>query len=465
MHSAQPATEPIWQSLSGRVLEGGYELGELLSAEPDGASFRVRVLGDRNLEALAHFRRGDASVLAQQAAIWDSARRLQRPNFDAPLSSGQTQLDTTQLIYVVTRKPDEVLEDILKSRALASDEAGEVLVSASRALELLLKNGMVHGCVCPGQIVAVSNSIQLTGACVRSVGAAPPFEFTPPRYVAPESEGQNLTPAADIWCLGASMYEALTQRPFDPGDRNASAALPPPFDEIVKRCVEPDPQNRADVAQVLALHGGEQPPAPARHSQAAPAQRSTGRRRAEEEKLPSKIWIYAAVALLIVIIVAWAAFTHTGKTSRAAGPIAPAPKMAAPATGSWVTKTLPADSADAKPSVTPPPTISSPKMPASPRIPPATDSAAANVNANIKGPVWRVVLFTYNREPDAEKKADAVNAKDPSLKAQVFTPNSSGGPYLVTIGGPSSRESAAQLRRKALRSGMPRDCYIQNYNR
>ena len=76
--------------------------------------------------------------------------------------------------------------------------------------------------------------------------------------------------------------------------------------------------------------------------------------------------------------------------------------------------------------------------------------------------MWRVVVFTYNHQGDAEKKAQSVNQKHPNLNASVFSP-AGNGPYLVTLGGAMTREEAQQLRRKALREGMPRDSYIQNY--
>ncbi len=81
----------------------------------------------------------------------------------------------------------------------------------------------------------------------------------------------------------------------------------------------------------------------------------------------------------------------------------------------------------------------------------------------MKGNVWRVVLFTYDRVQDAQNRAQAVNSKHPDLHADVFSPNGQAGPYLVTVGGRLSREDAARLRRKAVSLGMPHDSYIQNY--
>jgi hypothetical protein len=85
--------------------------------------------------------------------------------------------------------------------------------------------------------------------------------------------------------------------------------------------------------------------------------------------------------------------------------------------------------------------------------------------STVKGNVWRVILYTYNRLPDAEKMAKAINARHSGLHAEVFSPSGDGSPYLVTTAGQSSRDEALQTRRKAVGAGMARDAYIQNYSK
>jgi eukaryotic-like serine/threonine-protein kinase len=63
----------------------------------------------------------------------------------------------------------------------------------------------------------------------------------------------------------------------------------------------------------------------------------------------------------------------------------------------------------------------------------------------------------------AQSRANLINQKHPELQAQVFSPDGHGGLYLVTLGGGMQRDDAVSLRQKALRLGMPRDSYIQNY--
>jgi hypothetical protein len=88
--------------------------------------------------------------------------------------------------------------------------------------------------------------------------------------------------------------------------------------------------------------------------------------------------------------------------------------------------------------------------------PDVNDSAAAATGQ------WRVIAFTYNHEDQARAKSADLAKAHPRLQFGVFTPTGH-APYLVTIGGPMSREEAFALSGKAKREGLPRDVYAQNY--
>jgi hypothetical protein len=77
---------------------------------------------------------------------------------------------------------------------------------------------------------------------------------------------------------------------------------------------------------------------------------------------------------------------------------------------------------------------------------------------------WRVVAFTYNREAQARQKVEALAAKHPNLRPEVFTP-SGRAPYLVVVGGTMSRDQAFAFVRKGRAEGLPHDSYAQNYRR
>jgi TonB family protein len=65
------------------------------------------------------------------------------------------------------------------------------------------------------------------------------------------------SPAGDIWSLGITLVEALTQRPspggaIRQGDPAVPDTLPPPFLEIARQCVRLDPQRRWTVSDIAA---------------------------------------------------------------------------------------------------------------------------------------------------------------------------------------------------------------------
>jgi hypothetical protein len=69
------------------------------------------------------------------------------------------------------------------------------------------------------------------------------------------------------------------------------------------------------------------------------------------------------------------------------------------------------------------------------------------------------------RRKDAEHKVEQINAKFPGFVPEVFSPKGGGQPpYLVALGGRTTRAQAQTLQREALSKGMPRGTYIQNFS-
>src|SRR5206468_2054894 len=89
-----------------------------------------------------------------------------------------------------------------------------------------------------------------------------PLDLKKARYLAPESKGANVTPESDMWCLGATVFETLTQKTWAEGEREKADVLPEPFATIALRCLVAEPGERCRLAEVVALARGEIKPAP-----------------------------------------------------------------------------------------------------------------------------------------------------------------------------------------------------------
>jgi hypothetical protein len=443
MLSTESTNNLDWTSLQGTTLEGGYQLGDIMESDGRLATFRVRILGDYARKAFAKFYPAQAKVAQEQIALWERARALQHPNLCTPLGYGRVLVDGAEAIYVVLARADERLNRVIGERPLAPEEAREVLDVLVSALTYLHGQGLVHGCLSPEQVFAFGNSIKLSTMCARAIHTPGPIDLAPAKYIAPESQTANLTPAADVWCLGATLFEALTQRPYSPEKQGEVPQIQQPFAAVIQRCFRADPGTRPPLSELLKK---EPPPpvtavTPSKPIRSSVAEGDGHIGRARPDVAPQshfsirRSWIIAAIGLLVVALVIWAALPRH-RTRTAIGPAAKTAKTA------WPTQTL-GDTATSEP--------------ARKTVVPAPKEESSANPAN-----WRVILYTYAREQDAQQKAKALNEKHPGLDATVFSP-SRGKLYLVVAGGPMTRAEAAKSRQKAMRMGMPRDSYIQNY--
>src|SRR5208337_4083598 len=77
-------------------------------------------------------------------------------------------------------------------------------------------------------------------------------------YAAPEIVGGGgMSPASDVWSLGMTLIEALTQQPpvrqgTEPAELVLPETLPEPFFDIATHCLSGDPHRRWTVGEIAA---------------------------------------------------------------------------------------------------------------------------------------------------------------------------------------------------------------------
>ncbi|MBV8573361.1 MAG: protein kinase [Acidobacteriaceae bacterium] len=499
---------PAWKSLEGTVLEGGYELREILEAEENSASLRVRVLGDYSQNAFAKFFVAAGDVERDQIAIWETLRSLGDDKLNAPAGAGVVMVGDIAAEYVVLPVPDETLAGVLEERALTEDEAAQLMTSLVNSLEALHASGFVHGRLAPAEVVSTGAAIQVSTVWARRINTLPALNFAPGRYLAPESVEQNTTTAADVWCLGATLLEALKRTSYTINMEIAALQLSPGFERVIGRCLSADPHERCVLAEIPELYrrapqpaqpapispgvsgeksevagepkpvamaavaaaGDVRVPAPPIESPALPAaeagtephtagtydgpilvQPSRAAAESAATRGIPKSWLFGGIAVVLLLF----AFLIFGSGRHAVKQPAVTRGSTAPAAAStpqtdWPTRTLAPDK-----------TGKNERAAINKSVRPAPVQTRAD--GSVHGSVWRVVLYTYAREGDAQKKAQSLNDRHVHLGAEVFSPNG-GSPYLVVAGGKMTHDEAVRMRTNALRMGMPHDSYIQNYN-
>jgi TonB family protein len=115
----------------------------------------------------------------------------------------------------------------------------------------------------------------------------------PGPYDPPEGAAA-ISPAADVWSLGSTLVEALTQRPpvLDFGGRgepSLPATIPQPLLDIASHCLRRDPQLRWTVADIA---GRLQPKPPSRREQALPSPQSSS---------PNRRYVVPVLAVLLTL--------------------------------------------------------------------------------------------------------------------------------------------------------------------
>jgi eukaryotic-like serine/threonine-protein kinase len=483
----------LWNDYEGRTIADAYPLTKLV--RPEGRSACFLTTNGTGAPAIvrvieAHF---DESEILNR---WRVVSEIKQENLVALRKFGETQLDGTPLVYAVMEPTDMSLAELLENRTLTVDEAKQLATSVVAALQALHERGLVHEHIEPSNILAVGETVKLRSDCVREV-------TTDPELGAGTVAEQK---ARDAHAFAVVLLQALTGRrslqgsatllptPFDGIIRNGlsgkwglaemAAALGPvkpaevaaataktaqkpaaqpeskpvsvpvakleakPVSEVkapaeVKTAGNPVASGTktepASYAEAVASTPAARPVSPVqspdvRHRIVRPVETTDPRR--------MRLWIAGAVALVLLLFLVWR-LMRSAPSNGANAAAQPVTTLATP---------QPADN----------PAVATPAAPTVAAKPTSAVNTTNNVAPFGGRTQWRVVAYTFNHEEQAKQKAESLSKRDPSLNPEVFTPNGR-APYLVTVGGPMTREQADAFKKKARSAGLPRDLYAQNY--
>lgn len=194
-------------------------------------------------------------------AMWTKPASLSHPHLVRILHSGRTEIDGSQVVYVVTELAEEVLAQIIPERPLTADETREMLGPVLDALAYLHSSGYVHGHIKPSNILVVDNEVKLSSDRLLAAGKPASEAFSNDLHNAPEIASGPVTPAADIWSLGVTLVEALSQQlpiwdAASDSEAEVPASLPTPFSKIVRQCLHADPARRCTLEEIRTILDG-----------------------------------------------------------------------------------------------------------------------------------------------------------------------------------------------------------------
>jgi TonB family protein len=202
----------VWKNLEGQIVGQVYELKTFLALTGHSAVYLTQYGSDAR-KAVIKFISTDFPGPEHQLDRWLVASSLRHPNLLQVLDSGRTRLAQMDLLYVVMECADEDLFQIVPQRPLSQEEVQEILPSLLDAVQYLHANGFIHGHISPSNIMAVGDRLKISGDAIVPIGKPRISYRDRDGYDAPESESLPVDASADMWSLGATLAEILTQQP------------------------------------------------------------------------------------------------------------------------------------------------------------------------------------------------------------------------------------------------------------
>ena len=207
----------------------------------------------------------DKEFIARFDREAETIARLSHPNIIQIIDRGREE----STCYFVMEYVDGLnLDDFLKGQTLTFRQILEIAIQVSHALAYAHAKGIVHRDLKPSNILIAKDSLTVKVAdfglvqLAQSAGELSTLtqsnnEIGTLEYMAPEQrrDARNLDCRADIFAFGIILYEMFTgQLPVGhfkrPGEMNPE--IPRPLDEIILKCLKPNPDDRFQSAGALA---------------------------------------------------------------------------------------------------------------------------------------------------------------------------------------------------------------------
>ena len=245
-----------WKQLEGQIVDGKFPLQRYLGGDEQHAVF-MTTYGESEAETAAiKLVSDDGRSAKRQLQSWRRAEKLSHPHLMRLYTSGRARVSDMTVLYVVMEYAEENLGEVLTHRSLTPEEAREMLEPTLTGLAYVHAEGFVHGHLEPSNIHAVDGSLRLSSDQLSRTGDYGPGKPGP--YDPPELATEGYSPAGDVWSLGTTLVQAMTQKlpQWDPKgteEPTGTESLGEPFGEIARQCLRRNPRARCTVAAVQDL--------------------------------------------------------------------------------------------------------------------------------------------------------------------------------------------------------------------
>lgn len=239
----------------GQIVEGLFPLRKYLGGSDHSAVFLTVYEEGGAQKAVIKLVPADRATADLQLTNWRLAAQLTHPNLLHLYRTGRCRIDGNDLLYLVMEHAEEDLADVLRERALTADETRDMLNPVLDALEYLHGKGYVHGDLKPANILATGDQLKLSSDTISRADEAQPVPKKASVYEPPEALSGMKTIAGDVWGLGTTLVEVLTQKvpEWQPGP-NREPVVPEsvaaPFADIARKCLRVEPHRRVSVADI-----------------------------------------------------------------------------------------------------------------------------------------------------------------------------------------------------------------------
>jgi TonB family protein len=266
-------TRAIGTDLAGRTIDGRFVLLQWLGGSASSNTYLVQLPTDPAKNAVIRLIPADSPDAEAHITARAVAMPLSHPHLMNVLHHGRCAIDNTAMIYTITEQADEILSQVLLERPLTSSETREMLNPLLDTLAYLHARGLAHAHLKPSNILVVGDQLKLSGDTLHLAGRANMDLLALNIYNAPEISAGSISPAADVWSLGITLVEALSQKQpawdrSSHGDPLVPESIPQPFADIARACLRSAPEQRCTTSDIKALlESGRPIPKPASRTQ------------------------------------------------------------------------------------------------------------------------------------------------------------------------------------------------------